>query len=484
MLMNAIRGALTLAAISALLIATRPAHAQTEIVMYNFCSQPNCVDGADPSSSLVPDGAGNFFGTTALGGANMYGTVFELSPNGGGGYNETVLYSFCSLQNCADGNDPTSTVIFDGAGNLYGTACSGGANGQGVPSVCGDGFDGYGVVFELSPKPVGGNCPGGSNKGNGWCETVLYSFTSTPDGAFPYSGLTWDPSGNLYGTTYGGGSGSGTVYELSPNGKGGWSESVLYSFCAQPKCADGAHPDGQVQAKNGDFYATTEGGGAFAAGTCVRTKPQTAWRVPPAAAIPVTVGAGAILHAFAGHPTDGNYPSGTPMLDSAGNLYGTTVYGGKGNCNANLGCGTVWKLTPTSGEYTEEVVLSFQSGPGFSGCCLAIRAPDNPWAGLVLDSSGDIYGMTEYGGSASYCTEKGLKPNQQGCGALFELVRRPKGTHYNRELLWIFNSSDGAHPVSSLILDGGNLYGTTYNGGLGDFCPYADGCGVAFEFTP
>ena len=205
--MNAIRGALTLVVFSALpLIAARPAHAQTEVLLYNFCSQPNCADGEGPSSSLTPDGAGNFYGTTALGGANMDGTVFELSPNGTGGYNETVLYSFCSVQNCADGNDPTSTVIFDGAGNLYGTACSGGANGQGVPSACGDGFDGYGVVFELSPKP-GGGCPSGSNSGNGWCETVLYSFMSTPDGASPFSGLTFDPTGNLYGTTYGGGSG-------------------------------------------------------------------------------------------------------------------------------------------------------------------------------------------------------------------------------------------------------------------------------------
>ncbi|MGB7640369.1 MAG: choice-of-anchor tandem repeat GloVer-containing protein, partial [Terriglobales bacterium] len=123
--MTAIRNVLTLAVFSALLlIAACPALAQSEIVLYNFCSQPNCVDGEGPASSLTRDGAGNFFGTTALGGATMNGTVYELSPNGGGGYNETVLYGFCSVQNCADGNDPSSTLIFDGAGNLYGTACS------------------------------------------------------------------------------------------------------------------------------------------------------------------------------------------------------------------------------------------------------------------------------------------------------------------------------------------------------------------------
>jgi uncharacterized repeat protein (TIGR03803 family) len=482
--MTAIRNVPISAVFSALLlIAARPALAQTEIVLYNFCSQPNCVDGEGPASSLTRDGAGNFFGTTALGGATMSGTVYELSPNGSGGYDETVLYSFCSLQNCEDGNDPTSTVIFDGAGNLYGTACSGGANGQGVPSACGDGFDGYGIVFELSPKP-GGGCPGGSNSGNGWCQTVLYSFKSTPDGASPFSGLTFDSSGNLYGTTYAGGSGSGTVYELSPNGSSGWVESVLYSFCAQPKCADGAHPDGQVQATNGNFYATTGSGGAYAAGTVLGLNPE------PHAGCPSGTYTGngwceAVLHDFAGHPKDGDYPSGTPALDSVGNLYGTTVYGGIGRCNdVYKGCGTVWKMTPSGGEYTEEVLHSFQSGPGLFGCCFSIQAPDLPLPGVVLDSSGNIYGMTTYGGNPSYCQEKGKKTDQQGCGALFELARRPKGAKYTTELLWIFTLADGANPLTSLISEGGNLYGTTYNGGLGDSCPYPDGCGIAFEFTP
>ena len=482
-LVNAIRGAMTLAVISAVLfIAARPAHAQTEVVLYNYCSQPNCADGEGPSSSLTRSGAGNFYGTTALGGANMDGTVFELYPNGSGGYNETVLYSFCSLQNCADGNDPTSTVIFDDAGNLYGTACSGGANGQGVPSACGNGANGYGVVFELSPEP-GGGCPSGSNLGNGWCETVLHSFKSSPDGASPFSGLTLDPSGNLYGTTYGGGSGKGTVHELSPNGSGGWSESVLYSFCAQPNCADGAYPDGQLQAMNGNLYATTENGGAYKAGTVFGLSPQPPGGCPGGS----YTGNGwceTILHTFAGHPKDGNYPSGTPVLDNAGNIYGTTVYGGGGNCDANLGCGTVWKLTPSEGGYTEKILANFHSGPWFFGCCFSIRLPDNPWGGLVLDSSGDLYGMTEYGGSSTYCIENGLKSNQEGCGVIFELAKRPKEADYTNELLWIFSLTDGAHPVSSLILDGGNLYGTTYDGGLGEYCQHQEGCGVAFEFTP
>jgi uncharacterized repeat protein (TIGR03803 family) len=480
MIMSAVRDVLTLVVISALLlIVARPALAQTDIVLYNFCSQPNCVDGEGPASSVVPDGAGNFYGTTQLGGANSYGTVFELSPDGVGGYNETVLYSFCSLQNCTDGSEPTSALIFDASGNLYGTACSGGPSGQGVPSACGDGSDGYGVVFELSPEPHGG-CPAGSNSGNGWCETVLHSFTSTPDGASPFAGLTWDPVGNLYGTTYGGGSGMGTVYELSPNRSGGWSESVLYSHCSQPNCADGAYPNGQLQASNGNFYATTEEGGAHAAGTVFELSPQPRGGCPNGS----YTGNGwceAIIHDFAGHPKDGNNPSGTPAIDSAGNLYGTTVYGGGGNCNANLGCGTIWKLTPSGGAYTEKILRSFHSGPAVIGCCFSIRLPYNPWAGVVLDASGNIYGMTEYGGSATYCTENG-KGQKSGCGVLYELAKKKKDA-YKNEFLWIFSWRDGAHPVSSLILDGSNLYGTTYDGGLGEFCPYPNGCGVVFEFT-
>lgn len=483
--MSATRGALTLVLFSTLLITVvRPAHAQSEIVLYSFCSQPNCVDGEGPSSSLTPDGAGNFYGATQLGGANMEGTVFELSPNGVGGYNEAVLYSFCSLENCADGNDPMSNLILDGAGNLYGTACSGGANGQGIASTCADGFNGYGVVFELSPEPDGG-CPGGSNSGNGWCESVLHSFKSSPDGASPFAGLTFDPSGNLYGTTYAGGGGMGTVYELSPNHSGSWSESVLYSFCAQPSCVDGAYPGAQLQVANGNLYATTEDGGTYAAGTVFGLSPQP----PGGCASGSYTGNGwceAILHAFAGHPKDGNYPTGTPQLDSAGNLYGTTVYGGIGTCDSHLGCGTVWKLTPSGGEYTEEVLHSFQSGPGILGCCFSIRAPNLPSAGIVLDPSGDIYGMTEYGGSSTYCTETGKqkKEERSGCGAVFELAKRPKGAHFKTDILWIFSWTDGAHPVTSLILNSGSLYGTAYNGGVGDYCLDPQGCGVAFEFRP
>jgi uncharacterized repeat protein (TIGR03803 family) len=175
----AICGAVTMAVLSALLlIADLPAQAQTETVLYTFCpSSYICSDGSGPGyGALTSDGAGSFYGTTANGGLFDLGTVFQLSPNGSGGWNETVLYSFSGpALGGGDGASPFSSVIFDSAGSLYGTTQWGGASG-------------VGVVFELSP--VGGS----------WTETVLYNFCSAPnctDGAYPMSGLIFDPAGNL-----------------------------------------------------------------------------------------------------------------------------------------------------------------------------------------------------------------------------------------------------------------------------------------------
>jgi uncharacterized repeat protein (TIGR03803 family) len=421
------RGVLTLAVLSTLLLVALPlAHAQPEVVLYNFCSQPNCVDGENPVSSLMPDGAGNFYGTTQLGGANMYGTVYELSPNGAGGYNETVLYSFCSLANCTDGSSPDSYVTFDGRGNLYGTAYYGGLFASGP-------YSGYGVVFELSPEP-GGGCPSGSNSGNGWCETVLYSFMSTPDGGFPFSGLTWDPYGNLYGTTYGGGNGMGTVYELSPNGSGGWNERVIYDRGGYA----GLTIDG-----SGNLYGADDVG----YGHVFKLSPNGSggWKA-------------IILHKFTGGRNDGLGPEGTPVLDSAGNVYGTTVAGdNKGSY------GTIWKLTSSGGEYTEEILQSFTWLDGA-----------NPKAGVVLDSSGNIYSTTAFGIVNPLCYD--------GCGTVFE--QAVSGSGYESTFLWSFTGTDGGNATDTLILDSGNLYGTTYGGGTSSYCPGTNGCGVAFELNP
>jgi uncharacterized repeat protein (TIGR03803 family) len=188
-----------------LLLFLCAAHAQTETVLYNFAGLP---DGAYPTSSLTSDGAGTFYGTTSGGGANGEGSVFEIFPNGVGGYDETVIYSFCSQANCADGELPSySTVILDGNGNLYGTTSGGGS-----------GATQYGVVFELSPV------------GNSWTESILYSFKAAGDGGEPTNNLIMDKLGNLYGTTLiGGPDGGGTVFELSPKGGSDWTEQVIYA---------------------------------------------------------------------------------------------------------------------------------------------------------------------------------------------------------------------------------------------------------------
>ena len=171
-----------------------------EKALHTFCSQPSCTDGNGPRAGLVSDAAGDLYGTTSAGGTNDAGTVFELAPNGSGSWRETVLYNFCSQPNCPDGELPLSNLIFDAAGNLYGTTYYGGAYGGGM-------------VFELTPTA-----------GGGWAETALYSFcaqTNCTDGYLPYAGLAFDAAGNLYGTTtYGGSGDGGALFELTPTWAG------------------------------------------------------------------------------------------------------------------------------------------------------------------------------------------------------------------------------------------------------------------------
>jgi len=175
--------------------------ALNETVLYRFTGTGG--DGLEPVASLVQDANGNLYGTTTWGGLYDHGTVFMVNPTT---HTEAVLYSF---QGGADGRWPQSSLVWDGNGNLYGTTYLGGN------LACHPGY-GCGTVFELSPE-VQGSCPSGSNPGNGWCETALYSFNGTPDGAFPVSSLVLDGNGNLYGTTSGGGTyGNGTVFKLTP----------------------------------------------------------------------------------------------------------------------------------------------------------------------------------------------------------------------------------------------------------------------------
>lgn len=362
------------------------AHAQTETVLYTFQGSP---DGANPQGKLTSY-KGNFYGVTAAGGTGGAGTVFELSPDGVGGWNEAVLHNFCSRPNCADGSTPTyAYVIFDSLGNMYGTTWTGGAhndgviwelsrsnghwketvlhnlrNGNGVSGLVMDSsgnlygctYDGprAGSVFELS-----------LSQGH-WTGKTIYNMDET------YAGLAIDGAGNLFGTTL------STVFELSPNGSGGWNGSIIYNFVAD----EDAEFEIPTLDSAGNIYGTTESGGHLDYGAVWRLTPKNtgSWTEET-------------LYSFNGTQEDGSFPYAGVVLDAAGNIYGTTLAGGLDQR------GAVFELVPvTANEYKETLLWGFNITDGAT-----------PYAGLILDSSGNLYGTTGFGGSDSV-------------GAVFELT--------------------------------------------------------------
>jgi uncharacterized repeat protein (TIGR03803 family) len=346
----------------------------TESVLNSF--KGGTSDGASPYAALIMDSAGNLYGTTTAGGSNNCsggcGTVFKLSPDGTGGYTESVLYSF--VGGTSDGANPYAGLISDSTGNFYGTTTTGGSNN------C---SGGCGTVFKLSP--------GG---GGTYTESVLYSFVGgTSDGANPYAGLITDSTGNFYGTTTAGGSnncngGCGTVFKLSPNG-GNYTESVLYSF--KGGTSDGANPyAGLIMDSAGNFYGTTTSGGS--GGTVFKLAPSGGGYTE------------SVLYNLPGFGiTDGASPYGSLAMDSSGNLYGTTASGGSPDCND--GCGTVFKVAPNgTGGYTGSISYDFLSGNNDGAF---------PFDGLVMGSTGNFYGTTTIGGSNGNCPS--------GCGTVFEI---------------------------------------------------------------
>jgi uncharacterized repeat protein (TIGR03803 family) len=296
----------------------------------------------------------------------------------------TVFYSFTGYPE--NGVSPFGSLVMDPAGNLYGVTQAGGS----PPPLDG------GTVFKLDPS------------GN---ESVLHSFTGG-DGSIPYAGLVIDTAGNLYGTTlFGGSSGYGTVFKLDPSG----TETVLHSFTNSG--GDGAYPfAGLLVDKVGNLYGTTDVGGSFGYGTVFKLDRS---------------GTETLLHSFTNTGGDGAYPLAGLVMDTAGNLYGTTNDGG------SSGYGTVFKLDSSG---TETVLHSFTNSSGGDGAY--------PFAGLVMDTAGNLYGTTIQGGSSNY-------------GTVFKLD--PSGTE---TVLHSFAYSDGAAPIAGLVMDpAGNLYGTTFEGG-------------------
>lgn len=348
---------------------------------------------------------------------------------------ETVLYDFLPP---SSGYGTLGPVALDSRGNLYGTTEAGGSYG-------------WGTVFKLAPAASGG-----------WTQTELHSFTSNADGGAPYTGLTIDAAGNLYGTTVAGGDlrctqgGCGTVFEFSQDSNGAWSETVLYAF----RGTDGASPQATVTFDaQGNLYGTTNIGGQRGQqgyGTVFKLAPGSGgWTET-------------VLHTFK-DGSDGAYPTARVIVDSAGNVYGTAAKGGK-TCNLN-GCGVVFKLSPTSsGQWKESVLYSFTGGA--DGAV--------PLAGLTLDASGSLYGTTVYGGIAGGCPGSG----GVGCGVAFELS--PTSSGWKETVLHTFTGgTDGGGPQSGLLFDDvGNLYGTAVMGGLSSCNTFYSGCGVVFELMP
>jgi uncharacterized repeat protein (TIGR03803 family) len=421
------------------LTITTPLFAATsETVLYSFCSTPGCADGGIPAGGLVFDSKGNLYGTTNGGGTGQgcgdqgtgCGTVFELIPNNGK-WTEKVLYNFCPVNGvCPDGYSPSGSLILDRDGNLYGTTTSGGT------------VSGGGTVFELTHK-------------NGkWTEKVLYSFGYSPDGSDPEAGLVFDKYGNLYGTTFFGGTkDSGTVFELMC-GNGKWTEKILYNFAGYKNSGNPRFP--VILDKAGNLYGTIVEGGAYGDGLVFElVLDKGRWTQK-------------WLHSFNHDGKDGIGP-GPVIVDNVGNLYGTTANGGANTSGCNgYGCGTVFELMHNNSKWTEKVLHSFDGKDGHGSV-----------TNVIFDNVGNLYGTTYEGGTdSSGC-------NGFGCGTVFELT--PNNGKWTEKLLHSFGSTpDGAQPSGNLIRDAaGNVYGTTEAGGANSsFCFSNGGCGTVFEVTP
>lgn len=362
------------------------------------------TDGRDPATALTFDSAGNAYGTTAAGGDFDLGAVFKLTPSGDG-FVQTVIYSFSGGN---DGSDPHGGVTLGPDGNLYGTAVAGGSGGFCTGDGCGvvfkltpsgdqwfettlysfkGGTDGWGpgsrVVFDAAGNLFGTTPNGGSHSfgtifkltrtANGtWRERIIHNFTGGKDGATGSLGdLIFDAAGNIYGIAeQGGANGFGTVYKLSPSPTGGWILTTLYAFKGMP---DAAFPfGGLIFDAAGNLYGTTFFGGTAGMGTVFQLTrgPNGKWQEN-------------VLYNFLGG-TDGSLPTSTLIFDAKGRLFGTTSAGGHVSCD----CGTVFRLTLSGGSWIEKIVHFFGGSDGFA-----------PNYGLTFNPAGDLFGATPAGGT-------------------------------------------------------------------------------------
>jgi len=395
--------------------------AQTLTTLYSF----DGTDGALPT--LVRAANGNFYGTTSAGGTNNLGTVFKITPDGV----LTTLYSFCSQSACTDGDYPSpfASLVQGTDGNFYGTTEAGGAFAN-CPNAAG-----CGTVFKITPSGT---------------LTTLYRFCSESDctdGQEPLANLIQGTDGVFYGTTYFGGAyigcndvtGCGTIFKITSSGV----LTTVFSF----DNLDGGFPfGGLVQVANGDFYGTTEFGGAYMYGTVFKITPS---------------GKLTTLHSF--DLTDGDMVDAGLTQGADGNFYGTTFKGGGNTCDYGVGCGTVFKITPRG---TLTTLHNF-TGPLTDG--------EWPRGALVLGTDGNLYGTTELGGSGGIGSGSG--------GTVFKIT--PAGI---LTTVYSFCSqsdcTDGLGPVAALFQDvNGRFYGTTAYGGAYTSCNAGQGCGTLFNLS-
>ncbi len=418
-----------------------PVAAQTTAyqTLYSFQGSP---DGADPTAAVIIGKNGALYGTTYEGGASKVGTAFVLAKPTGEPWKETVLYSFGS-----DGSYPRAPLVFGRTGALYGTLIGGS------------------VIFELTPP---------STAGSAWTQTTLYTVSYLE--AMPNGPLLFGPGGTIYATTEGApASETGQIIALAPptTPGGAWTESVLYAFGGAP---DGSNPTAGVVSEGGSLFGTTLYGGdefcfgPYGCGVAYKLTPPTA----PGGAWTET-----ILHTFGEVSDDGIEPMAPLTVGPGGVLYGTTEFGGPGTClslgGPYQGCGTVFQLTPPAvpgGTWTESILHNFgvTSGDGVA-----------PVAGVVMGKNGDLYGTTQWGGSAASASACPEGSAVAGCGIVFELTPpSTPGGAWTETVLHSFSGQDGDGAISQAALtlsSSGVLYGTTSAGGTA-------GKGTVFSLVP